>query len=154
MKRSIFDKSHRSEVIARVNMLTEASEGRWGVLTSSQMVHHLYLACKMAFDEVEIPDQSNLLTRTLGKWMFLSNIKPPGREKGKIQTFSPIDIVRQNISVESLANELAQYQAILERVVHTQNLSIKHPLFGKMNRDDWGLLCYAHADYHLTQFSL
>jgi len=154
MKQTIFRRSVRDEVIARVQLLQEDSKGRWGLLSSSQMVHHLYLACKMAFDEVEIPDQSNFLLRTLGKWMFLSNIKPWGREKGKIQTFDPINVVKQNIPVDSLAEETVRYESILNRLAETQSLSVKHPLFGKMSREDWGLLCYAHADYHLTQFNV
>ena len=68
MKRNIFEPSTREAVISRINKLTADSKGKWGRLTAPQMIRHLNEACKMAFDEVKVPDQSNFFTRTLGKW--------------------------------------------------------------------------------------
>ena len=154
MKHSIFEQPACEEVITRINKLTTESKGKWGRLSSSQMIRHLNEACKMAFDEVKIPDQSNFFTRTLGKWLFLSNVKPPGREKGKLKTFPQIDIVDTGFPVLDIEEEKKHYIATLERLNKSKDLSNRHPLFGKMSRDDWGLLAYAHADYHLTQFNL
>ena len=108
----------------------------------------------MAFDEIQVPDQSNFFTRTVGKWLFLSNVKPPGREKGNLKTFPEIDIIETGFRVLEIEEEKKLYTATLARLNKTKDLSKKHPLFGKMSRDDWGLLAYAHADYHLTQFNL
>lgn len=154
MKKNIFDEPALVEVLLRVGKLKEQTPGRWGKLNSNQMVCHLSMAAKMALGEVQVPDQSNLITRTLVRWLFLNNIKPPGRKKGKIQTFEQVDVIKQNMQVDTLAMELSNYQAILHRILRTETLCNKHPLFGKMSRKDWGLLCYAHADYHLTQFDV
>lgn len=154
MKRNIFEPSAAEEVINRINKLTVETTGKWGRLNAPQMIRHLNEACKMAFDEVKVPDQSNLFTRTIGKWLFLSNVKPPGREKGKLKTFPQIDIVETGFPVLDIEEEKKHYKATLERLKKSTDLSKKHPLFGKMSRDDWGLLAYAHADYHLTQFNL
>ena len=153
MKHNIFDKPAREEVFSRIQKLTVESKGKWGRLSAPQMIRHLAEACRLAFDEIPIADQSTFFTRTLAKWIFLSNIKPPGREKGKIKTLAEVDIVELKTTVAEMQIEKDNYKALVERMINTPELSKKHPLFGKMSRKDWGLLTYAHADYHLTQFS-
>jgi hypothetical protein len=154
MKHNIFDQPAREEVFSRVQKLTVESKGKWGRLSAPQMIRHLAEACRLAFDEIPIADQSTFFTRTIVKKIFLSNIKPPGREKGKIKTLAEIDIVELKTTLAEMQIEKENYKALVERMVNTPELSKKHPLFGKMSRTDWGLLTYAHADYHLTQFSL
>ena len=153
MKHNIFDQPAREEVFSRIQKLTVESKGKWGRLSAPQMIRHLAEACRLAFDEIPIADQSTFFTRTLAKWIFLSNIKPPGREKGKIKTLAEVDIVELKTTVAEMQIEKDNYKGLVERMVNTPELSKKHPLFGKMSRKDWGLLTYAHADYHLTQFS-
>lgn len=154
MKRSIYEPLALDEILARTQKLKPNSHGRWGKLTAEQMVRHLKMACQMSFGEVIVADRSNFITRSLVKWLFLSNIKPPGREKGKIKTFPEIDILSLQLQVADLNKELAEYEAVLRRLTKTEILAKKHPLFGNMSRYDWGLLGYAHADYHLTQFGV
>jgi hypothetical protein len=154
MKQTIFEEQTFNDVIRRIKLLDENSKGRWGKLSSPQMIRHLTEACRMAFDEIKIPDQSNFVSRTLVKWMFLRNIKPPRREKGNIKTFAGIDVIALAIPVSEIGIEIANYYKMLERIRASGLLSNYHPLFGKMSRDDWGYLTYAHADYHLTQFNV
>lgn len=118
------------------------------------MLRHLSEANRMAFGEIEMPDRSSFMTRTVIKWMFLSNIKPPGREKGKVQTFPEVDVVQRGLRTEDLQTEKERYKATVERLVTTATLHPVHTAFGKMSRRDWGHLIYAHADYHLTQFNV
>jgi hypothetical protein len=154
MKYNIFDQSAREGVLSRIQKLTVESKGKWGRLSAPQMIRHLAEAGRLAFDEIPIADQSTFFTRTIAKWIFLSNIKPPGREKGKIKTLAEVDIVELKTTLAEMQIEKENYKALVERMVNAPELSKKHPLFGKMSRKDWGLLTYAHADYHLTQFSL
>jgi hypothetical protein len=154
MKKNIFDNAAHDEVLSRIQKLNANSQGLWGKLSAPQMIHHLTEACRMALDEIPMPDRSTLLTRTLFRWLFLNNIKPPGREKGKIKTFPEIDIVELNLPIGDIEKEKLDYAAVLKRLIATENLSNKHTVFGKMSRNDWGHLTYAHADYHLTQFDV
>jgi hypothetical protein len=153
MKRSIFDSEVRQSVLSRVDKLNSGTKGKWGKLNAAQMIRHLSEANRMALGEILMPDRSSFLTRTLFKWMFLSNIKPPGREKGKIKTFPEVDVVEKGIAVEDIESEKQRYKATVDRIVNTPVLHPSHTAFGKMTREDWGYLAYAHADYHLTQFN-
>lgn len=154
MKHSIFEPEVKPLLFERVDKLNADTKGKWGKLNATQMLRHLSEANRMAFSEIPMPDRSNLLTRTLIKWMFLSNIKPPGREKGKIKTFPEVDVVGSGIAVEDIETEKKRYKATVERLISTPVLSDSHTAFGKMSREDWGHLAYAHADYHLTQFGV
>ncbi|PRY10112.1 uncharacterized protein DUF1569 [Pontibacter ummariensis] len=154
MKHSIFEPNVKPLLFDRVDRLTADTKGKWGKLTATQMIRHLSEANRLAFAEKPLPDRSSFLTRTLFKWMFLSNIKPPGREKGKVQTFPEVDVVQLGLALEELEMEKARYKATVEHMIDAPSLQPTHTLFGKMSRNDWGHLAYAHADYHLTQFGL
>jgi hypothetical protein len=153
MKHSIFDPGIKQSVFNRIDQVTPDQKGKWGKLTATQMIRHLTEANRMALGEISMPDRSNLLTRTVFKWMFLNNIKPPGREKGNIKTFPEVDVVEGRITVEDIETEKKKYKEIIARIIDAPSLHPVHTAFGKMSRDDWGYLAYAHADYHLTQFS-
>jgi hypothetical protein len=153
MKHSIFDPSIKKLVFNRIDQVTPDQKGKWGKLTATQMIRHLTEANRMALGEISMPDRSDLLTRTVFKWMFLNNIKPPGREKGNIKTFPEVDVVEGRIMVEDMETEKKKYKEIIERIINAPSLHPVHTAFGKMSRTDWGHLAYAHADYHLTQFS-
>ena len=154
MKHSIFEPGIKQGLFERVDKLEADTKGKWGKLNVEQMVRHLSEANRMAFAEIPMPDRSNLLTRTLFKWMFLQNIKPPGREKGNIKTFPEVDVVQLGTVVDDLETEQKRYKATVERLVAAPKLHTAHTVFGRMSREDWGLLAYAHADYHLTQFGV
>ena len=154
MKHSIFEPGIKQGLFLRVDSLRPDTIGKWGKLNVAQMVRHLAEANRMAFAEIPMPDRSTFLSRTLLKWMFLSNIKPPGREKGNIKTFPEVDVVQLGTAVEDLESEKARYKASVDRLLAAPQLHNTHTAFGKMTREDWGLLAYAHADYHLTQFGV
>lgn len=154
MKHSIFEAGVKQGLFERVDMLQADTKGKWGKLNVAQMLRHMAEASRMAFADIPMPDRSTLLTRTLIKWMFLNNIKPPGREKGNIKTFPEVDVAQLDIAVEDLESEKARYKASIEKLIAAPQLHHTHTAFGKMSREDWGLLSYAHADYHLTQFGV
>lgn len=153
MKHSIFEPRNKEAIFSRIEQIKEDTKGKWGKLTATQMIRHLSEANRMALGEILMPDRSNLLTRSLIKWMFLSNVKPPGREKGKIMTFPEVDVVNSRIVVEDIESEKRRYKRGVESIINAPVLHPSHTAFGKMTRADWGYLAYAHADYHLTQFN-
>src|SRR5215210_6700732 len=111
MKKSVFEPGVKESLFKRIDSLTNETKGAWGKLSAPQMIRHLSEANRMAFGEIEMPDRSNFLTRTLVKWMFLSNIKPPGRRKGKIQTFPEVDVVQRALPMDDLEIEKQRYKA-------------------------------------------
>ena len=154
MKHSIFEKGVKEDLFERLNKLNSATKARWGKLNAEQMLRHLSEANRMALGELIMPDRSNFLTRTIFKWMFLSNIKPAGREKGNVQTFPEVDVVKRRIEVDDIETEKRRYIQSINNIINAPALHPTHTAFGKMKRKDWGLLAYAHSDYHFTQFNI
>ena len=152
MRRNIFEPVIKQSIYNRIDNLNADSKGKWGRLTAAQMIRHLSESNRMATGEIQMPDRSNVFTRTIVKWMFLQNIKPPGREKGNIKTFPEVDVLQRGLEINDIETEKGNYKTGLEQISSRLTLHPFHTIFGKMTRNDWGCLLYAHADYHLSQF--
>ncbi len=64
-----FTEEKRQEYRQRIESVTPQSPRRWGTMAVDQMLHHLNLACGGSLGFYDLPDESNLATRTLGKWI-------------------------------------------------------------------------------------
>lgn len=111
MKHSIFEPGIKESLFNRIDAIKAGTRGKWGKLSAAQMIRHVSEAGLMAFGEIAMPDRSTFITGTVIKWIFLSNIKPPGREKGKIKTFPEVDVVERKIAVEEIELEKIKYKA-------------------------------------------
>jgi hypothetical protein len=145
-----FTEEKLHEYRQRVEGVTPQSPRRWGTMEVDQMLHHLNLACGGSLGFYDLPDESNLLTRTVGKWVTVDwfQEQPVGLRipKGfKIQRSQRFDF----------AYERAQLLSILETARHarTDEAWKPHPLFGRMTARQWGKLLQMHLDYHLRQFA-
>lgn len=64
-----FTEEKRQEYRQRIESVTPQSPRQWGTMEVDQMLHHLNLACGGSLGFYDLPDESNLSTRTLGKWI-------------------------------------------------------------------------------------
>jgi hypothetical protein len=145
-----FTEEKRQEFRQRIESVTARSPRRWGTMEVDQMLHHLNLACGGSLGFYDLPDESNVLTRTLGKWVTVDWFpeQPVGLRLPKNFKIAP-----------SQRFEYAQEKAQLLRIVEaawrarTDKDWKPHPLFGKMTPNEWGKLLQMHLDYHLRQFA-
>lgn len=156
MKKSVFDPAIRAALISRLEKLEGNSIPQWGTMNAAQMVHHLYESTKMATGELILPDKSNLFTRTVLRYFMLSGMVPPKKQLAKKppQTFDEFNMVKGKIVFTDLNNERRQLITQWEKLNNQTSYPERHPLIGKMNRDNWGQQFYSHAHYHLTQFGV
>lgn len=135
---------------ARIANLTEDSQPAWGELNATRMLSHLVRSLEISLCEVPVQDGSNILTRTILKWLafqvfpFPKNIKSP-------DYFFPAT----NGSFEQEREWL--YQALLRFVAaHDENpyrIGISE-FFGPMPLSYWSLAHAKHFDHHLRQFGV
>ena len=64
-----FTEAKREEYRHRIESVTLQSSRQWGTMTVDQMLHHLNLVCGGSLGFYDLPDESNLATRTIGKWI-------------------------------------------------------------------------------------
>ncbi len=154
--KTIFDSVTKEEILRRLNLITTDSIGLFGVMSPSQMLHHLTMANQIALGEIILPDKSRFLSRTFFWWMTLYNMRPSIKKlkKKPLRTFRQMDIVRNKLEVESFEKEKEFFLQKLNQLLNTNSFPLKHPLYGRMNKTQWGRWIYVHCDYHFVQFGV
>jgi len=116
----------------------------------NQMLCHLDDSYKVALGERKASPATNLIQRTLVKWIALQapmkwpkgTPTRPEIEQGKGGS-KPIDF-RQD-----LASLLTTFDRFCDAL---PSPCVQHPIFGEMTALHWMRWGYLHADHHLRQF--
>lgn len=141
------EEKHRFHL--RLNNLTESSDAKWGTMTPAQMLHHLNLSIGCGLGVYRLEDKSNLLSRTLIKWIALYILKrfPKGSETAPTLKVE---------SSDSFDQEKETLKKILSKAYQTSSDSDwkPHTYFGTLTRNEWGRLIAIHLNHHFTQFSV
>lgn len=141
------------QVISALGELSAASSARWGNMTPQQMVEHLIWALEVAngLVEVKCDVHPKLIGRLKG---FLFDDTPtshdfmnPLLKKGlPPDRFSSISEARQ---------ELNEQRELFLRAPEGDRARLRtHPIFGRLNHDEWERSQYKHFFHHLLQFGL
>ncbi len=145
--KTIFDKSTRDELIARIEMLDENSKAQWGRMNIYQMLKHCTLWEEMVRNKTIY--KRALLGRLFGR-MALKNMLKEGKRLPRNSPTVPELRIRSNGNV---AAEKAKWIDLIEQYEHYTNPGFVHPFFGKMTTGQIGYQAYMHADHHLRQFN-
>lgn len=153
--RNLLDEDARRFLLARLGRLTPDRPARWGRMTARQMVCHVADPLRIALGELEVPDASNLLTRTVLRWMVLAGVPAP---RGKVKTYPEIDQVAGGgtppqefeADVDALRDLVARFVARAASGGHL----VPSPAFGALSPRAYGRLMYLHLDHHLDQFGV
>lgn len=147
--KSLWDESARRELIGRARRLTPEHGALWGKFTVDRMLAHLVDAFGMGLGEIEVRQRKVPLIRF---WPFnVLFIRIVGMPKNA-PTAREI-IARPPLSIDA---ELRALESAMERFAaqHDRRDWPRHPAFGKLSRDSWGVLGYVHTDHHLRQFGV
>lgn len=147
MMKSVFDKITRDELIKRINSLNESSKAKWGKMNVYQMVKHCTLCEDMYQGNVKI--RRVFIGRLIGS-LILKQILKDDKPFSKNSPTSPqLNTTKDSGDLEK------QKLAWISRIQEYQNYThqdLIHPFFGRMTKEQVGLLDYKHIDHHLRQF--
>lgn len=147
---NIFDKQDNQDLLERFGKLTAGNRPLWGKMTVSQMLVHCQKPIEVVTGELRL--KSGLLGFLFGKMAKNNFLKMKGF--GKNAPTHPMFRIRHEPDFESEKQTLmAQVAAFAEkgtRIIAT----LKHPFFGPMTEEEWGMLMYLHLDHHLKQFGV
>ncbi len=148
---NILKKEEMQSIIKRIEGLEEGSKRLWGKMNVNEMICHCSDQIKMAAGIIPTRFIGNFISKTLLKWLIMGGMPAP---KGKVETVrelkqgkggtKPVDFEKDRAG---LINLVADFDKL-----YIDGLFVVHPAFGKMNKRQWGKLCYAHLDHHLKQF--
>jgi len=148
--KTIFSETDKNEIIQRVEKLTNESKALWGKMNVSQMLAHVNMGAQLSTGEAEV---RILPISFIGQFLKKSIIHSERQFSKNSPTSPEIKVVDE----KDFNKEKANLIAIVNRLyTNGQNgvKSEKHPFFGKMTKEEWGILGYKHADHHLRQFGV
>jgi hypothetical protein len=93
--------------------------------------------------------KQSFIGRLFGKSALKNMIKDETPVKRNMPTVSEFKI-KENGDVEA---EKKKWLALMDEHAYISNPDFVHPFFGKMTREQVGLLAYKHSDHHLRQFN-
>jgi hypothetical protein len=146
--KSIFDKTTRDELIARINTLDENSTAQWGKMNIYQMLKHCTLWEEMVLDKVKF--KRVFIGRFFGKMALKELIGDDRPVKRNIPTLPELKVKEAE---GDIASEKKKWVTLIEENAKSPNPNFVHPFMGKMTIEQIGHLAYKHIDHHLRQFN-
>ena len=144
-KRSINNSHDLNEVFGRLDKLTAETRASWGKMNIRQMLRHVGDAANFAFDS----PNPNAKKKSFMKWMIF-NIPAPKNAK----TLPEIDQVAKGVDPDDFERERSRVKELFEKISSSNGPFKVNPFLGELTKDEWGKLCYVHANHHLKQFGV
>ena len=146
--KSVYDAAVRHELIARIRLLTEKNAAQWGTMTVFQMLKHCTLWEEMVLN-------GKKYKRVFVGWLFgRMALNSMVRDDGPVRRNSPSI---PELIVAGSGDVALQRELWIERIEEhgrRWNPDFVHPFFGRMTKEETGILAYKHADHHLRQFGV
>ncbi len=146
----MLDPATAAEMRQRLERLTSESQAAWGKMNVNQMLCHVTDGFKMSTGTRPVKDQSNLITRTLLKFVVVNLISMPKN----VPTLPEIDQAKDGTKPEEFERDMTELLRCFDamRSLPPDFKWPPHPKFGPLTAQQWGKLGYKHLDHHLRQF--
>ncbi len=147
---NIFDKQTNEDLLVRVAKLSESSKPLWGKMNVSQMLLHCQKPMEVATGKL-------MLKRGLIGFLFGKMVKNNFLNKPEFKQNLPTVPEFKSATTPEFENERLMLMGFIKRFGDEGPAVIankKHPFFGEMNDEEWGILNYKHLDHHLRQFGV
>ena len=150
--RSLFDAAVRSDVLARIDVLTPNRRPRWGTLDAHRVLCHMTDALHIGLGELDAgPVKSGFMTSRVGQWLVIDSPFPWPKGVAVPEVFFTTAVEanqfeRDRMRLHHVIGRFAQGSAASQR----WGVS---PVFGVLGPEQWARLSARHCDHHLKQFS-
>ena len=142
-----------TELERRLGALRPDSPRQWGRMSPHQAVCHLSDSLRVFLGEAPVPPRrDNWFTRNVIRCIALHT--PLAWPHGT-QTVQGLDqVAGEGTPSAKFETDREEYLRLQERFAALGGLPpvSAHPIFGPLNREEWMVWAYRHADHHLRQF--
>ena len=150
--KNIYDKQTRDELIKRVNLIDENSQRQWGKMNVFQMLkHNTYWNGWILGKDEHTTYKQEFLGKIFGKMALKRMIKDEKPFDKNIPTSDQFKVKELNCDSEF---EKSKWIGLLSEYENYNNTKFIHDFFGKMTKEQIGILVYKHTDHHLRQFGV
>jgi Protein of unknown function (DUF1569) len=146
------DNQSTSELIQRFEQLQADAAPLWGKMNPTEMLAHCTAAIKMAFGEIPAKVRFSPWKASIARLLFIEWFPFPKDSP----TTAEMDTNKKLKPTGSFTEEREALFFQLNRMNNAPtdfNFGM-HPLFRKLNREQWGKVVYKHFDHHLRQFGV
>ncbi len=148
--KNLYDQAVYEEIGTRIQLLSNQTERKWGKMNVAQMLAHCCEAFKVPLSNR--PMKRMLLGYLIGG-LLKSKLYNESPWKRNLPT-APNFIIKEQRDFETEKKRLLELiEAFYTRGPQNSGL-YPHPLFGKLNSEQWGKSMYKHMDHHLQQFGV
>lgn len=145
--KTVWEKSARDKLLARIDTLTPESSPRWGKFNVTTMLAHLADAVRMAIGDLEVAPRKTPFKKPIIK-QFIVYLMPFPRHAPtapELLRSGPTDFATEQNATKDLLMRFA---------TESRKSFPEHAAFGPLSRTAWGVLVYRHFDHHLKQFGV
>ncbi len=147
--KTIFDRAVRDELIDRINSLSTNNEVQWGQMNVYQMIKHCCIYDSWVLGKNNPKYRQTLSGKIFGKMALKSMTKDDSPVKRNMPTIKEFIVKKRDGDVE---HQKKIWISLISEYENYSNPGFIHTFFGKMTREQVGILAYKHADHHLRQF--
>ncbi len=148
--KNLFDTVAASEILNRLEKLYPDTQPLWGKMKISQMLAHCQVPLQVALGEKQL--KRNLISILFGG-IARRQLTKETIFKKNLPT-APQFIIKDERQFD---NEKQQLQSLIQQFSIADANEIagrSHPFFGKMTKEEWGILQWKHLDHHFRQFGV
>jgi Protein of unknown function (DUF1569) len=146
--KNLFDPAVKQEIITRINNLTPQSQRQWGKMDVAQMLAHLQVPIGVALGTNAV--KGNWLLKLVLP-LFKKKLYDETPWKQGLPTDRSFVMTGQ---IKDFENEKKQLLDHISRFTETNMVNEKHPVFGKLTKENWSKATWKHIDHHLKQFGV
>jgi hypothetical protein len=147
--KTIFDNSERDQLINRIKSVNKNNTAQWGKMNLSQMLMHCTNWDEWILGKNKRVYKQAFIGFIFGKMALKNMIKDDSPIRKNVPTSSQFKIKETEVDLES---EKRKWVSLIESYEHYSNPDFIHDFFGKMTKEQIGILAYKHSDHHLRQF--
>jgi hypothetical protein len=146
--KNLFEPVVKKEITDRIQKLNAQSERVWGKMDVAQMLAHVQIPMGVAFGTSTV--KGNWLMKLILPFFKneLYNEKP---WKQGLPTDKTFIMTGQSKDFENEKNQLLDK---INRFSESNMINEKHPVFGKLTKEQWSKATWKHIDHHLKQFGV
>jgi hypothetical protein len=146
------DKASTEFLVERLLRIPEDQQPLWGTMTPVEMMSHCTTAVRMAFGDIPAKVRMAPWQAFLARLLFI-DLFPFPKNSPTAPELNPRKKMKVSADFAAAQKELVD---ALHRIndAPDNHAFAMHPMFRKMNRQQWGKLMYKHMDHHLRQFGV
>ncbi|NHE55964.1 DUF1569 domain-containing protein [Cyclobacterium plantarum] len=149
--KTIFNKNNREDLIYRIRRINQDNKAEWGKMNVIQMLMHNTYWNGWILGKDKYRYKQTFLGKIFGKIALKKMIKDEKPFDKNIPTSAQFKVKELKGDLEA---EKSKWISLLGEYENYSNPDFIHDFFGKMTKEQIGILVYKHTDHHLRQFGV